>query len=475
LSCFLAVKLVHLPHKAAGGFTSAAVVYKRQSKLVWGAQIEDKETGDSGRTRMSQHIKIIAGAAVLLAQCTCLQALDANVLPEPEMISKQSLDGRQVIRYEHASRKQWGYEVPQKDYFNFLPAKADMKNAPLRVVLHSGGGSGDTALDFAFKNKGWFHFYEGDDYHVLYLDCRKNQDVDWWWGYHEIKRNPDRYKDKLTPTEQRVLGTIEWVARAYDVDRNRIYLSGISMGGSGSLGIGLLNGDIFAAISVCVPAGVEHMESRMTNGMQSDPPPLFNFSSHLDRWSKGQERLLAAFEKNKYSLFFAWAPFGHSSDVSTANPAVVEFPWLSIRKNEAYPVFTRASTDHRYPGFNQKTAPDQSGQINGYLRWKNLEDSAERFAMELRLIKKEELSRPIEVPMESVGSVSLRRLQTFEVRKGTSYQWSLRSGEDVLDSGSVTVGEDGVLTIPAVTISSLPKRLEVSSLNGASAESVGGP
>lgn len=203
------------------------------------------------------------------------------------------------------------------------------------------------------------------------------------------------------------------------------------------------------------------MESRMTNGKQLDPPPLVNLSSHVDGWSKGQERLLAYFEKNKYSLFFAWEPFGHSSDVSAANPAVVEFPWLSIRKNEAYPVFTGASTDNKYPGFNQRVAPDQSGQINGYFRWKNLEDSVQRFAMELRLIGKEELSRPIEAPTESVANISLRRLQNFEVRKGTIYKWSLRSGEDVLESGPVTVGEDGVLTIPSVTISKLPKLLEV--------------
>jgi predicted peptidase len=179
---------------------------------------------------MSQYIKLIAGAAVFLAQFSCCQA-EVKILPEPEVVSKQTLDGRQVIRYEHASRTQWGYKVPQTDYFNFLPAKSDLKNAPLRVVLHSAGGSADRALDFAFKNKGWFHFYEGDEYHVLYLDCRQNKGIDWWWGYHEIKRNPEQYKDKLTPTEERVLATVEWVAREYNVDRNRIYLSGISMGG----------------------------------------------------------------------------------------------------------------------------------------------------------------------------------------------------------------------------------------------------
>jgi hypothetical protein len=233
------------------------------------------------------------------------------------------------------------------------------------------------------------------------------------------------------------------------------------MGGSGSLGIGLSRGDIFAAISVAIPAGVEHMEYRFFNGEHSDPPPLFNFSSHVDQWAKGQERLLTYFKKNKHSLFFAWEPFGHSSDVSAANAAVVEFPWLSILKNEAYPVFIGASTDNAYPGLNQHFSQDQSGQINGYFRWKNIEDSAQRFAMDLWLIKKEDLSRPVETPKSSVTSISLRRLQSFKVRKGHIYKWHFRSGEGVFESGTGRVDESGVLTIPNVTISTFPKRLEV--------------
>lgn len=414
---------------------------------------------------MTQHtnsFKLIIVALFYLTHFAEALAQDTKILPEPEIISKQSIEGRLVIRYGNASKKQWGYKVPQKDYFLFLPVRSDLKNAPLRVVLHSAGGSGDKALDYAFNNHDWFHFYGSEDYHILYLDCRRNESSDWWWGYHEIKRNPNLYKDKLTPTETRILSTIEWVIQKYNVDPNRVYLSGISMGGSGSLGIGLCRGDIFAAISVAIPAGIEHMEFRMANGKHPDPPPLFNFSSHVDKWSKGQERLLPYFEKNRYPLFFAWGPFGHSSDVSTANPAVVEFPWLSIRRNEAYPVFTRASTDNVYPGFQNTTAQDQQGQINGYFRWKNLEDSAQHFAMELRLVKKEELKHPIEVPLESVASISLRRLQEFSICKGVVYKWSMWSSEEVIESGTVTVGEDGVLTIPAVTVSKIPRRMELS-------------
>jgi hypothetical protein len=233
------------------------------------------------------------------------------------------------------------------------------------------------------------------------------------------------------------------------------------MGGSGSLGIGLCKGDIFAAISVAVPAGVEHMEFRMVKGNHPDPPPLFNCSSHIDAWSRGQERLLSYFEKNKYPLFFAWGLFGHRIDVSAANPAVHKFPWLAIRKNEAYPVFTRASTNNRYPGFMNKTESDQEGQINGYFRWRNIEDSEKALVMELRLVKMKELGNTVMPPGQSITDLTLRRLQKFPATKGTEFKWTLTRIGRVLQSGKVRADENGILTIPSLTITDRPSQLKI--------------
>ncbi|MFT5127265.1 MAG: putative esterase [Rhodothermales bacterium] len=405
--------------------------------------------------------------AVALITLGCLSlsldalAQKASLFPEPEIASEQTIEGRRVLRYEHRSNTALGYQAPQDDYFHFIPAKETAKNVPLRVVLHSAGCSADIALARAFKNPHWLHYYEGEYFHVLYLDCRRNKSIDWWWGYHEIKRNPERYRDKLTPTEARVLSTVEWVIQKYDVDRNRVYLSGISMGGSGSLGIGLCRGDIFAAISVCVPAGVAHIEFRMADGEHPDPPPLFNFSSHVDGWSKGQERLLAYAEKNKYPVHFAWGVSGHSSDVTAANPGVLEFPWLSIRKDEAYPVFTRASTDNRYPGFKNKTAADQTGQINGYFRWKTIEDSGERLVMELRLIKSAELKNAINAPQQATADVTLRRIQKFRISPGAKIEWSLIREGKVLNTGKIETNANGNVTVPELTITDGPSQLHI--------------
>jgi len=411
-------------------------------------------------------LKAGVAVAVLAAAIAALPASEKSAgravsfgLPEAKTVKETTIEGRKVVRYEHDSVKTWGYAAPQKDYFYVVHPKGDVAGkAPLRVVLHSAGHSGDKVLADAFKHHGWTHYYAGERFYAVYLDCRKNRG-DWWWGYHAIKRSPDAYRNKLCPTEKRVLSTVEWVIRKHNIDRNRVYLSGISMGGSGSLGIGLTRGDVFAAISVAVPAGVEHMKHRLAGGKHPDPPPLVNCSSHIDGWSRGQEDLLAYCRKNKYPVIFAWGLFGHRSDVSAAGPAVHEFPWLSIRKNEAYPVFTGASTDDRYPGHKNKTDGDQKGQINGYFRWKNITDTPKSFVMELRLVVKKELTKPIETPRQAVADLTLRRMQRFSVAKGKTCKWRMERDGKVVQSGKIQAGADGLLTIPKVKITDAAARL----------------
>ena len=62
---------------------------------------------------------------------------------------------------------------------------------------------------------------------------------------------------------------------------------------------------------------------------------VFDFSSQNDKWSKGQEEFVTFCRTNRYALTFAWGPFGHTADNSKFHPAVVEFPWFAIRKDEA--------------------------------------------------------------------------------------------------------------------------------------------
>ncbi len=354
---------------------------------------------------------------------------------------------RQVVRYEHAPY-----------YFYYLPCKK--KNPPLRVMLHHAGGSGDKCLNESLNVK-HRHQYASEEFAVLYLDCSNPKDPNWWWGWNHIKSRKEEYKDKLQVTEQRVLDTVQWIIQKYDINTNRVYLSGRSMGGSGSLGIGYNHGDTFAAMLVNVPAGAEHMLYRMKNSDYPDPPPTVNTSSHLDRWSRDQESLLTYCKENKLPMIFAWEPFGHKSRPNEANAAVYNFPWFDIVKNEAYPVFGNSSTDDTYPGFNNKTGENQRGQINAYYRWKNITDKKKTFTIELRLVKKDKLDKEEMIPQESIADVTLRRLQRFKALPGKSYKWRTVARKKVIQKGKIKANENGLLTIPQVRMTKIPVELQI--------------
>ncbi|MHB1458973.1 MAG: hypothetical protein ACYC0V_18845 [Armatimonadota bacterium] len=370
-------------------------------------------------------------------------------------VSSQTISGRNVIRFEHDCLKQWGYTDRHKQYFYIIEPKVRSCN-PLMVCLHSAGGTGESELASNMEKIAG----AGDEFAGLVLNS--GDESEWWWGAHEIDAHPDLYKSKPTPVEARVLATVEWAIRRYSIDRNRIYLRGISMGGSGTLGIGMPNGDIFAAIQAGVPAGTKHALHRLNNAslwksqpeMMESAPPVFVFFSQKDDWSKGMEEWLDFVHENKISVLAAWGPWGHENHYEMTNPAAYQFPWLDIRKDQAYPSFTNASSDDKYPGF-KSDANDQNGQMNAYFRWKVLEDNPNSFAIELRLVTNEELGVSIDIPKQVVSDVTIRRLQRISVTPGHEYKWSIEKDGSVMKPGTI-IADGGLITIKGVEISSEP-------------------
>ena len=379
--------------------------------------------------------------------------------PEMKLVSTSEQQGKTILRYEHESVPEWGYANPQSDYFFVLPPEGQPKGSPLQVVLHSAGHSGEAVLKQSFQKPDWFHNVGLPDQYVLYLDCRKNQGQDWWWGVGKNNVKSGKYKDEYTPAEKRFLTTIEWVIEKYQIDRNRVYLGGVSMGGSGSLGIGMSRGDIFAAVNVKVPAGTDHFTARIVDKNVPDPPVMINFSSFKDGWSKDQHVLVEECAKKRYHMIFAFGPHGHNGATAGYPMAARAFPWREIRKDEAYAVFTNASTDNEWPGFN-KGHSGGNGQIGALYRWKNIKDTPKLFQMELRMVTKEEVKAAVDLPTNATAEVSLRRLQNFKL--GTKEgRWILKQGDKTLGSGKVSLDANGLLTIGKLPISTEPAVLSV--------------
>jgi len=379
-----------------------------------------------------------------------------------------TITGRQLEVYHHGVKPEWGYKEPQQDTFIVVHPKVERTNAPLYVVLHSAGEDVHAAVN-CIKTVGNHDIYRSpDDFYALYLDCRANKDKgDWWWGAPKsLEENTD--PKVLNPVEKRMLDTVRWVMKKYGIDTNRVYLCGNSMGGSGTLGVGVNHGDLFAAIKANVPAGVIHVASRMcfppkvrpADFKVSDPPIVIDYSAQNDNWSKNHELFIKAMNDRKYACFFYWGPFGHANNhekIMAVNDLINSFDWLSIKKNEPYPVFSNASSNDPIP-WPKDIKDTKSGQINAFFRWKNISDTERKLEISLFLVSATDLTTSFTIPKEAEADVSLRRIQNMKVQPNAEFAWTFGSA-----NGNVKADAEGLITISGLTILTEPKTLVVRS------------
>jgi hypothetical protein len=391
--------------------------------------------------------------------------------PVPDAARAKALGdlGRAVEVYKHGTRKEWGYQVDQQDTFIVLHPKVDRKGAPLYVVLHSAGHDVFSCVQCT-PHEGNHDIYRSpDDFYALYLDCRANRG-DWWWGgmpandAELVKRNSG---GDPRPVERRVLDTVKWVMRKYEIDPNRVYLCGNSMGGSGTLGIGMPRGDLFAAIKANVPAGIEHASNRLyfppltppESPKIPDPPVVVDYSAQNDSWSFGHERFVKAMNDRKYALFFYWGPYGHANStgyILSVNDLVNSLDWLSVKRNEAYPVFTNASCNDPLP-WPDRLGEKTPGQVNAFFRWKYVTDAQDRFEMDLFLTSVVDLKTTFKIPAAATADVSIRRIQKLLPKPGETIKWRFGSA-----GGTVKADETGLVTLPHLDVRAQTTRLALS-------------
>lgn len=398
----------------------------------------------------------------------------------PEITNVVTHVGRTLEYYRHGSDPAWGAVNPnQVDVFAVMhPRNGAHPRAPLYVVLHSSGHSLQRCLDCMIPPANHHIYRPPDDFYGLFLDCKANERYDWWWGQSGLGLAE-------TPVEKRVIATVKWTIEKYGLDPNRVYLAGNSMGGSGVLGIGLRHGDVFAAIKANVPAGVLHATERLgitgvpTNVMEKvafdravaalpDPPVLIDYSAPNDRWSKGHETFFRDLAKRRYSVFAYWGDFGHANrdlGILKWNDIVHSLAWTNLVRNAAYPVFTDADCDAKL-GFVFGQGPQGvPGQINGFFRWRNVADTAEKLALELRIATVAELKTKHFVPPTSATvRVAIRRIQNFCIAPGCLVGWSFGR-----EKGEAIVDADGLLDLGRLTVSTEPKTLVIRRIRPAAA------
>lgn len=362
------------------------------------------------------------------------------------------LHGRRLEFFHHEALKEWN-TPGQMDSFALIHPRRKKRKTPLYVVLHSAGHDLYSCIGCSVFKNNHDIYRTPEDFFGLYLDCRAHESTDFWWGGINAKGDgaPER-KVQVQNVEKRVYATIEWVMTRYPVDPERVYICGNSMGGSGALGLGMCRGDLFAAVKVNVPAGVEHMLDRCFHSSlpAADPPVCVDYSAPNDVWSAGHETFFNVMRQNRFALYAYWADFGHANSDSimlAKNDLIHSFDWLSIRKNQAYPAFTNTSCDDLNPWETGDPASTLPGQINGFCRWKNGMDRQDSFTMKLFLCTPETLPTSFPIPETAKTDVTLRRIQRFKILPGEEILWSFGK-----EKGCVKADEKGLVTLPGLTL-----------------------
>ena len=189
-----------------------------------------------------------------------------------------------------------------------------------------------------------------------------------------------------------------------------------------------------------------------------NPPVVIDYSAQNDGWSRGHDGFVRTMNERKYALLFYWGPFGHTGNrqiITKVNDLIDSFDWLGVRKNEAYPVFTGASTNDPLP-WPDRLADKKPGQVNAFFRWKNVRDAQDAVEMSLFLVKPSELKTTCAIPAEATADVSFRRLQVLRVAPGETVRWTFGTA-----SREAQADAAGCVTIPRLRITGAPATLRV--------------
>lgn len=287
---------------------------------------------------------------------------------------------------------------------------------------------------------------------------------------------------------KRILDEIEWVVRKYGIDRNRIYLTGNSMGAQAAIALGMTHGEVFAAVHANVPATVWLAAARMgfvdEKGADAaeesfvpppaDPAPVFDWSGSDDAWSRERDVIYRNADRFRFAYTGWWADYGHCGSLSGARAkndlvmAGVDF--FSIRKDRPYVVFSGADCNDGLPWPEAGCARTQrpvkvaggvelksgqlmrragspaAGQWNAWLKGEVTVDKPGRLEVEVWIATPAELpSAMFERPAKASAAVTVRRIRNFRHSPGTKARWS-----DGRNKGTIVADKFGVF--PAIPV-----------------------
>jgi len=228
---------------------------------------------------------------------------------------------------EHTYRYTGGeYQDEPVRYRLLKPAKIEEgEKYPVILFLHGAGERGDdNRLQLKYLPE-WMASPENREKYPCFLiapQCRKEKrwvDVDW-----SAKKSPGMPKEPSHPMKV-AIGILEHVLENYPVDGNRIYLTGLSMGGYGSWDLAMRRPKLFAAVAPICGGGDPAKAERIAD------VPVYAYHGDQDkavpveRTRRMVEALKEAGANPKYKELEG---VGHNSWTAAYQDADGVVPWM---------------------------------------------------------------------------------------------------------------------------------------------------
>jgi hypothetical protein len=406
------------------------------------------------------------------------------------------------------------------DYALYVPDAARCGGAlpatlPVFLSLHAWAGNGYGP--FAGAVGPW----------CAYIIAPVDQGESWWFGFarsHDYRTGaaPGAGNVIVNYTEQRVLQMIDHLLRhppGPPADPARVFVSGHSMGGGGTLALALRYPQVFAAANASKPVTDHRTLTGWTGNtaarwgavalnlpVQIDAPN--GWADHLQPfasvgvwdWQNLQAYLATRIisTTTPLNLDFAtndtgvsWitqgAPFFASAEVSRQNwgawvgnnghdwgayagltpdfhlsASGIPFAGLQASRNESVPAFSQSSSDPPLPPTTTGAFHHSLFWSSSWLPWDGAPiDTPERWQVSVCAVAAGAGAPSCGGAITQTVSITPRRLQHFQIIPNTPYYWQSQSiaNSAVVATGIVTADANGLVTVPSVTVTPTGNRI----------------
>ena len=377
------------------------------------------------------------------------------------------------------------------DYASFQPG--------VSLKLHCWGGH-------LMENCNWW--FNANEGHIM-VAGNQFPWQNWWVGHHSSLGTLKSYHDGTVQpfTPFRLMNFIyDFMREEYNIDTNKIMLSGSSMGGSGTSMIGIRNGQLFSNLngwvgvhdpgntptfqgSYEVALGDSSWHCNYSNvdfttkygGVEVKPEddydvwdylnnskwldahrdaeiPWHTFSNGVNDvaigWPQAAEYVQTLID-HRLPFNFTWGQNGHGQRAMVLAPYGYESDrnsLITFRSDQSFPVFSNASSDN-------DLLFDPEGQINNLFYWDtgSISDTVNSWGVNISLNNRcEETS--------VTADITPRRLQHFETTPGSAYVCSWYDNETLLVRDTVIADDFGLVTFTNLEITKDLRRLEINLL-----------